>query len=421
MKTRRSPSIRSFLTAVTLLLFLCSIRAWAGGAEEASWPQWRGPKRDGVSTETDWNPQALADGPKLLWSKIIGMGHSNVAVQNGRLYTMARNKEGECVLCLDADTGEEIWRYKTGERKIPQPTPAIDGKYLYALTYDAVLVCLKAKNGQKVWCRDLVDDFEAQSPTYGFAVSPAVEGDLVVVNIKNSAIALDKLTGEVAWEGELFESYGGRPHSYSTPVFCDHDGRPSTLIFSRPGLVAMDLLTGERLWFYEWTKIGSPNAVDPVLLGDRVFISSSETDSRGAVLDISGDEPELVWENHEMANHFSSCVYIDGYLYGVDGNYNLDIRKCTLRCVNAESGELMWKEQTGGASLTAADGKLIILTAKGSLRIAEADPTGYVEISSCQLPAETGIPWWWTPPVLCGGRIYCRNQSGDLVCIDVSE
>ena len=125
MKTRRTPSIRSFLPAVLVLLSFCTVPVWAGGAEEASWSQWRGPNRDGISTETDWDPEALAGGPKVLWQSIIGMGHSNVAVVNDRLYTMARNKEGECVLCLDADTGEEIWRYRTAERKMPQATPAI--------------------------------------------------------------------------------------------------------------------------------------------------------------------------------------------------------------------------------------------------------------------------------------------------------
>jgi len=419
MKTRRTSSIRSFLPAVLILLFLCPLPTWAGGAEEASWSRWRGPNRDGISTETDWDPGALAGGPRLLWSKIIGMGHSNVAIENGRLYTMARTKDGECVLCLDADTGEEIWRYKTGERKMPQPTPAIDGEYLYALTRDAVLVCLKKKSGKLVWSRDLIEELGAPRQEYGYAASPAVEGDLVIINAKHTGIALDKRSGELVWEGEATEA--NEVCSWSTPVYWDHKERRCVLIFSFPGLFAMDRDTGEQLWYYEWSKRGSPNAADPVLFDHRVFISSSESNSRGAVLDISGDEPELVWENHDMANHFSSCVYIDGYLYGVDGDYYLNIKKCTLRCVDAETGELMWNEPTGGASLTAADGKLIVLTAKGTLHVAEATPAGYVEISSCQLPAETGIPWWWTPPVLCGGKIYCRNYSGGLLCIDASE
>jgi len=390
MKSIKSLSIRSFLPAVSILLFLCTVPTWAGGAEEASWSHWRGPNRDGISAETDWDPEALAGGPRLLWSKIIGMGYSNVAIAAGRLYTMARNKDGECVLCLNADTGEEIWRYKTGERKLPQPTPAIDGKHLYALTYDAVLVCLKRERGRLVWSRNLIKEFDARKPDYGYGTSPVVEGDLVLVNMNDTGIALNKLTGKVVWEGKLCDISKRQPHSYATPVFHDHDGRRLTLIFSRTGL-----------------------------FDDKVFISSSEMDFRSAVLDISGDEPELVWENHDMANHFSSCVYIDGYLYGVDGDYHYSIKKCTLRCVDAKTGELMWEVPTGGASLTAADGKLIVLTTKGTLHIAEATPTAYVEISSCQLPKETMIHWWWTPPVLCGGKIYCRNYIGDLLCIDV--
>jgi outer membrane protein assembly factor BamB len=381
------------------------------------WPQWRGPNRDGISTETDWDSEALAGGPKVLWHVNIGMGHSNVAIAGGRLYTIALNKDGECVLALDAETGEEIWRYDTGKRKMPQATPTIDGKYVYALSYDGVLISSKARSGRLVWSRDLIEDFEAPWEAYGYGTSPAVEGDLVIINTKHTGIALDKLSGDLIWEGEVRTAPS--VNVFSTPVFYDHDGRRCLLIFSFPGLFAMDPESGEQLWYYEWMKPGSPNAADPVLFDNKVFISSSETDARGAVLDISGAEPRLVWETREMANHFSSCVYIDGYLYGVDGDYHTNIKRCTLRCLDAGTGKLMWEEPTGGASLTAANGKLIVLTAKGILRIAEATPKEYREISSCELPTDIGIPWWWTPPVLCGGRIYCRNYGGDLVCIDV--
>jgi outer membrane protein assembly factor BamB len=166
---------------------------------------------------------------------------------------------------------------------------------------------------------------------------------------------------------------------------------------------------------------GSPNVADPVLFDDKVFISSSEMDSRGAVLDISGEEPRLVWETPEMANHVSTCIYLDGYLYGATGNYLTDVKKCTLRCLDAENGQLMWEEKTGGAALTAADGKLIVLTFKGTLYIAQASSTAFKVISSCEVPSRSKAAAWWTPPVLCGNKIYCRSHIGDLVCIDVSE
>ena len=419
MKTKRSQSIRSFFPAVLILLFLCPLPAWAGGDEEASWPQWRGPNRDGISTETDWNPAALSGGPKLLWHVNIGMGHSNVAIKDCRLYTMGRNKDGECVLALDAGTGEEIWASEIGYGIYPQSTPVVDGRHIYALSEDGVVACFKAQSGDSVWSRNLANEFGAPIPKYGYGTSPCASGNLVLLNTKTSGIALRKATGELVWEGGACVDKIGK--YYATPVTYSHRGREHALIFSFTGLYSMDVKSGERLWFYEWTKQGSPNAADPVLFDGRVFISSSETDSRGAVLDIGGDEPQLLWETPEMANHFSSAVYLDGYLYGVHGDYHLGIKRCTLRCLDAETGTLMWEEHTGGASLSAADGKLIVLTAKGTLHIVEAAPEAYGEISSCELPTESGKHMWWTPPVLCGGRIYCRNFSGDLVCIDVSE
>ena len=168
-------------------------------------------------------------------------------------------------------------------------------------------------------------------------------------------------------------------------------------------------------------KEDSPNIADPVLFDGKVFISS-KPDSQGAVLDISGAEPELLWENQNMATDLSTSVYLDGYLYGVDGDYYTNIKGCTLRCVDAKTGELKWEERTGGASLIAADGKLIVLTTKGTLHIVEATPTAYVELSSLDVLGSTNrFRQFYTPPVLNGGRIYSRNYLGDLVCIDVSK
>ena len=158
------------------------------------------------------------------------------------------------------------------------------------------------------------------------------------------------------------------------------------------------------------------------MFDNKVFISSSETDARCALIDIKGNEPSVLWENENLSNHISTSIYIDGYLYGIDGDYHKNIKDCSLRCIDFKTGDIMWEKKMRGASLMAADGKLIILEGDGTLRIAEATPSSYQEISSCDVfDSEQKFRQFWTPPVLCNGKIYCRNHTGDLVCIDVSK
>jgi outer membrane protein assembly factor BamB len=263
-----------------------------------------------------------------------------------------------------------------------------------------------------------VKDLKSPAAVYGYAASPVVEGNLIILNAKTSGIALNKESGDLVWEGEVHTDRTG--DYFATPVIYDHEDKRNALIFSNFGLFSMDVDTGKLFWYYEWKKGGSPNVVDPLVFDNKVFISSSETNVQGVLLDISGDEPNVVWQNENMSNHISTSVYIDGYLYGIHGDYHKDIKKCSLRCVDAETGDIMWKKDMTGASLISADNKLIILEVNGTLHITEATPAAYREISSCTLPTER-FHRWWTPPVLCTGRIYCRNSHGNLVCIDVSK
>jgi outer membrane protein assembly factor BamB len=136
-------------------------------------------------------------------------------------------------------------------------------------------------------------------------------------------------------------------------------------------------------------------------------------------LDISDDKPKALWRNKNMSNHFSSCVRVDGYIYGTHGQVG---GTNPFRCIDLETGNIMWEKDMRMVSLIAANGKLIILEENGTLRIAEATPLYYTEISHADvLEAEQKSRQFWTPPVLCNGKIYCRNNHGDLICIDVSQ
>src|SRR5262249_28355455 len=133
----------------------------------------------------------------------------------------------------------------------------------------------------------------------------------------------------------------------------------------------------------------------------------------GAVLlDVSADKPSAVWENKNMRNHFNSSVLWRGFIYGVDEGANGQ-----LRCLSFEDGALKWTEKsTGKGSLIMADVKLIVLSDKGELMVADASPDGFKPISRAQVLSGK----CWSTPVLANGKIYCRNAAGDAVCVDVS-
>jgi len=166
---------------------------------------------------------------------------------------------------------------------------------------------------------------------------------------------------------------------------------------------------------------------DPVVIGSSVFLSFSDSletgtsvGAKGELVDIGADRPQMIWRTDQMKSQVSTCVAVGGCLYGVDGSSN-DAGSglgATLRCLEVDSGAVKWEKPWKTGPVTAAGGKLIALQERGALRILEATPAAYTELSACQLPA-TPAPRWWVPPVLYRGRIYCRDLSGLIVCIDM--
>ena len=238
-----------FLTAAVLVLAGCSL-VDSIGKGKPSWPRWRGPNGDGVSAETDWNPTALAGEPDVLWSVDVGMGYSNVVFSGNRLFTL-RRAGASLLICLDAETGEELWSYRFEDRYESQPTPCTDGRFVYALNKSGELVCVSVKNDELRWKRDIGEDFGAEDLHYGYAQSPVLAGDILLLNVNTSGIGEDKKTGELLWASQpntvdLYEGY------YATPVVYQRDGSTHALLFSGTGLFSVDVQSGEPVWFQEW-------------------------------------------------------------------------------------------------------------------------------------------------------------------------
>jgi len=421
---------RTLTVIIITCIFLTFFTYYNGfsGDTAYDWPRWRGPNGDGISMETDWNPEALAGGPKILWKADIGSGYSNVAIEDNRLYTMGRKEGKNQVLCLNAKTGRKIWRYSFESRfQDPKSTPIVDGNRVYGLSSEGTLLCLKTKNGKLLWEKDIENDFNALKSSTGWATSPVVDGNLLLLNANTVQIALNKKTGDFVW-GIDDEVPSGSWGSYATTVVSEYDGTRAALFLGPSTLNAVEVTTGKKLWSYMHGDKLHPVA-DPIVFDNKVFISLP---NYCVMLEITGTEPRELWNNTELTTWLANAVLVDGYLYGTHtptevfvmaGDWNKMLRlDWPVRCIDAKTGAVMWEKSMKNVSLIAADGKLIMLGNDGTLRIAEATSSSYRELSSADvLGGEKRPRIFATPPVLWNGKIYCRNRAGDLVCINVGK
>ena len=390
---------------VLLVVSVCTIQIGTVLADD--WPQWRGANSDGVSAESGWSTQWPRTGPKVLWKKAVGKGYSAVSVSDGRAYTMGNVSNVDNVYCFDAATGKVIWQQSyncsaSNQFHGTRATPTVDGPFVYTHSREGHVYCFDAKTGKVIWKKNLADELGAKVPKWGLAASPVVEGDVLIINIGTAGTALDKLSGEVLW------TTGTEVAGYSTPYVYEDNGKKRVAVFAAKKIMGLDFSTGKTLWEFPWTTKYGVNATTPIVFDEKVFISSGY-DFGCVMLDISKSKPKILWKHTNMRNHFNSSVLWEGHIYGFDEKM--------LKCLDAGTGKVLWAQGgMGKGSLMIADGKMVIMGEDGTLAVAPASPKGY----KAQASAKVLDGVCWTVPVLSGGRIYCRNDQGHLVCLDVS-
>lgn len=390
------------LTAGTALLLTFTAAA-------SDWPQHMGPDGTGMSRETEWKNEG-----RTVWEARVGLGYSTVSVVGDRIFTVGWEPKGEdkngedIVWCLDAATGEPVWEHRYPAEKWDKfhaggtlTTPSVDGDRVYVVNRDSRFTCLDARTGEPHWSRVLGETLELETPTWGFAASPLVLDEAVIVNV-GVVMACDKTSGEPIWRTS--KDYG---HAYSTPIVFEYDGRRLLAVFCGSGLVILDRASGEEVAFHEWKTKYDVNAASPVLVGEDRFFISSGYGRGGAMVGFTGDALEVDWETKNMKNHMDTSCWIDGYLYGLD--------EAVLRCFD-ESGEEMWSQRgIGKGAMSAAGDRLLIVSGDGELIVAKATPEKYEELSREEV-VEGKV--FWTMPVLADGKIYVRGNTGHLACRD---
>jgi outer membrane protein assembly factor BamB len=397
----------------------------------ADWPQWRGPDRTGVSRETGLLREWPEGGPKLLWkNEDVGKGFSTPSEAEGRVYLLGNDDDNEFVLALDAKNGKKVWSReigKVGPNRGPQypgarSTPTMAGDVLYALGSDGDLVCLETAEGKERWRKNLRTDFGGVPGNWAYSESPLVDGDKVVCTPGGkdaTLVALDRKDGTVVWKAKV---PGGDAAAYSSAIIARAGKVKMYVQFLGKGLVGVDAATGKFLWRYARSSLGSAaNIPTPVYHDGYVFSSTGQ--GQGGLVKLTatddGVSAEEVWSSKQLSANIGGVVLVDGYLYGTSG-------KGDLFCAEFRTGEVKWENKSvGTASICYADGRLYLHGDGGTFRVGpssvalvEATPAGYKEKGRFRQPDRSRVRPAWPYPIVANGRLYLRDQNV-LLCYDV--
>jgi len=368
----------------------------------ANWPGFRGADRDGVvrgaRLETNWS----ASPPVELWRRPIGPGWSSFAVRGDLLYTQEQRGNNEVVACYKTTTGQPVWTHRDAARFYesnggagPRGTPTFHNGRLYTLGATGILNALNATDGSVVWSRNAASDTKAALPGWGFAGSPLVIDDMVIVATAGSLAAYDIASGEPRWLGP--QGGGG----YSSPHRVKIDGITQIVLMGETGVIGVAPADGTRLWEHPWK--GTP-IIQPALTadGNLLVIEGDGSDLRRiAVAHESGNwTVKERWTSYGLRPNFNDLVVHNGYAFGFDGG--------VLACIDVENGEQKWDGGGYGYGqlvLLPDQDLLLVISEKGDLALVKAAPDQFTELA--RFPAIKGKTW--NHPVLVGDVLLVRN------------
>jgi outer membrane protein assembly factor BamB len=418
------------------------------------WPRFLGPDGTSSSPETGILQNWSHEGLKLVWQLPLGTGYSMPTVSKGRLYQFDRQGDKARLRCLKSETGEPLWEFEYptdyqdfyGYNNGPRCSPVVKDGSVFIYGPEGMLHCLNALTGALQWKVDTIAEFGVVQNFFGIGSTPAVEGDLLIVQVGGSPpgsgptpsmrqrgngsgiVAFDRKTGAVRYH------ITDQLASYASPVFATIDGRRWCFVFARGGLVGFEPTSGKVDFQFPWRAriLESVNASDPLVIGDRVFIS--ETYGPGsALLRIEPGAAHAIWsdaekrQNKAMQCHWMTPIHVDGFLYGSSGRHT---QEAELRCVELATGNVVWSQpDLTRSSLLHVDDFLICLSETGILELLRVNPKKYDQVSRLEFVWEkkgeepTRLasllrPPCWAAPILSHGLLYVRGDNR-LLCLEL--
>lgn len=407
---------RTTATLVALATMLC-LGGVAGFAFD-DWPQWRGPKRDGMSTERGLLKTWPAGGPPVAWRTAgAGTGYSSFSAAHGRLYTLGARGGMEYLMAYDAATGKKAWEIVHGRQfgndrgDGPRSTPTVDGDRLYTFGASGDMSVVDAASGKVFWKTNLLEKFGGSNIRWGLSESPLVLSDRILVAPGGSGasiVALSKTDGSVLWK-----SLSDEP-GYSSAVLHEAGGIRQAIYFTGERALGIDVQSGKLLWSYDRVANRTANIATPIVRGNHVFLSSGYS-TGAALLELTPGQNSVaareVYFTRDMRNHHATSLLIGDYLYGFSD--------AILLAMKFDTGQVAWRDRSvGKGSMVFADGRIYLYSEQGVVGLAEPDPAGYKEQGRFQI--KPGSLPTWSHPIVANGKLFIREQD-NIYAFDVRQ
>ena len=374
--------------------------------EDSGWPGFRGPKRDGivrsVRIDTDWSQKP----PVAIWRRPVGPGWSSFAVRGNLFYTQEQRGDSEIVSCYNLTTGQPVWRHRDATRfwesnagAGPRATPTLSGDRVYTFGATGVLNALDARNGSVIWSRNAASDTKTKVPMWGFASSPLVVGDVVIVAASAALAAYDIANGSPRWFGPTSGS------GYSSPHLATIGGATQVLLMNGEGVISVAPADGTLLWKHAWE---GDSIVQPALTADGDVLMGSGTGPEVGVHrvaithDPNGWTAKERWTSVGLKPYFNDFVVHKEHAFGFDGS--------SLGCIDLKDGARKWKGGNYGHGqivLLADQDLLLVISEGGELALVKATPDQFTELA--RFKAIEGKTW--NHPVLVGDILLVRNAE----------
>jgi len=403
---------------LTLLLFL-NLTALG---QSSGWPQWGGPHRNFMVEAKGLASSWPDNGPKRLWSRELGEGHSSIIAEGNRLYTMYSKGDQEYVIALDAGDGKTIWE-KGNEAptaglalengKGPHATPAIAGNLVFTVGVIGKMQAFEKLSGKVVWSHDLYREFGGSKMGRGYSCSPLPWKNTVIVTVGGvgqALMAFDQKSGAVVWKKQDFVL------SPSTPTIINVDGEDQLVIVLAEQIVGLNPNNGELLWSHPHNCDWGLNISVPVWGAGNILIVSSAYSggSRALQLNQSAGKTTVkeLWASRRMRVHHGTMIRLGDLVFGSSGDFG----PAPMTAVDVRTGNTVWQDRSfPKANFVYADGKVILLDEDGVLALVTLSPQGMKVISKTNLLSNLA----WTPPTLVGTKLYVRDRK-TIVALDLS-